>query len=59
MSINDRKAANELVQDAIRKIRDGYLNREDGQEEIRGTLRKFRYGAEVIDYAQKISFINL
>ena len=47
----DKKGIDDLVHETIRKVRDGIISREEGREEIKATLRRYKYDAAAIKYA--------
>lgn len=49
--MKNKAAIDDLVQETLNKVRDGRISREDGREEIRATLRRFKYDAKTINYA--------
>lgn len=51
MKPKDKRAADDLVRDVLKKVRNGLIDREEGQDEIKATLKRFNYGSDVIEYA--------
>lgn len=58
MDSKNKKMADELVCETLKKVRKGWISREEGREEIKATLRRFNYDEDVIEYAIKIYRIH-
>lgn len=49
--MQNRKAIDDLVQETLKKTKEGRISREEGKEELKATLRRFKCDAKTIDYA--------
>ena len=49
--MKNKDAIDDLVQETLNKVREGRISREEGREELRATLRRFKYDSKTVNYA--------
>lgn len=49
--MQNKAAIDDLVRETLDKVRAGRISKEDGREELKATLRRFKYDAKTINYA--------
>lgn len=49
--MKNKAAIDDLVRETVNKVREGRISREEGREELKATLRRFKYDAKSLNYA--------